>query len=156
MKDKISCGIAGDLTIASIEFLRKTHSIRDVILHEMPLWFMRRVCAVNGGYGRVRAESEMYRLCEGAQLWDHWGKSMTYGGQSAMVSEPYADMDKAIEWAEAIATTLGILVTVYPESSMKSWWFPGETMRIEFYECIDAPMPLGVQTLEQLRIEHRR
>ena len=60
---------------------------------------------------------------------DHDGQG-DWGGKPAYISEPYgltADKVKEIEW---LANSLGCEYCITPNS----WWYPGSTWRIVFFE----------------------
>jgi hypothetical protein len=139
---------------AEVEFHREVFKIRPVTLHCLPAWFARRVCwAAGTGRGRNAA---VKGLCEldnrlPIRLLDHWGQSVDEQGQTVFVTEPYlsANDPHVHAAAAALACQLGIEFRVLPP--WQSWWFPGQTIRLEFRECPHDPICAGCLTREQLR-----
>jgi hypothetical protein len=60
---------------------------------------------------------------------DHWG-SIRVGERVCFVSEPYAILPSDVLTIHAVAECLGISYDV----SGNSYWRPGDTLRITFYE----------------------
>jgi hypothetical protein len=60
---------------------------------------------------------------------DHWG-STNHRGRTAFVTEPYNGTPDVLEAAARFAERLGIKWHV----CANSWWYPGWTVRILFYE----------------------
>lgn len=146
-----------DLQTAAREFHRAFFAIRPVVLHEMPTWWSKRVCWATRGWGEHDAFQGMQALAPHGSVWlfDHWGSSVDEAGRSVFVSEPYASIKdpQTLEWAATVALTLGVHVRVLP--AWQSWWYPGETIRIEFAECPRDPVCQGCKTREQVKAEGR-
>lgn len=115
---------------------RATGSI-EVILNKVPTWASRAVRAALRRDGRqtTRGLVVSHFLLNDtrfdARLFDHWGSSMIrvpgYTGPS-LVTEPNANA-RHIQAARDFAKWLGCEV----EIGGASWWYPGSTVRIEFY-----------------------
>jgi hypothetical protein len=127
---------------AWIEAARKATGARPVTLHKVPRWAynaMRAAIAKAPTDKQVHSVFDAEQLLAGAyvpgcasvRLFDHWGTSKIerdgYSGPS-LVTEPYAGRDH-IEGALCFADWLGCEV----EIGMASWWYPNNTVRIEFY-----------------------
>jgi hypothetical protein len=122
--------------VAARELLKPT----PVRLHHVPNWLRLRILAAIRA-GRIpRAPWNRYcgtdgwsvlmhvQSCIGDRFLDHFG-STHYRGRPCFVNEPYLsseDMDKNRRFAEL----LGLHWVV----SSNSWWFPGNTTRIAFWE----------------------
>jgi len=133
--------IRGMLQRAEIEFNRNILGCRPVALDSLPRFWMARVCRYTGGWGRIAATTGMNWLesMQPFRLFDHWGKSTTIDGRMCFVTEPYLSFrnPKVIRCYAALAIALGLDLTVYDED--QSWWYPGHTMRAEFFECNHTP-----------------
>ena len=129
---------------------RERHKITPVTLHKMPVWFKRRVkAAINlGRYSSVSDGLNRLEFCHDRRVFDHWGT----GTDGSMVSEPYdydsADAVKFEQAVKAVADLLGIGYAI--TGPMTSWWFPGRTIRVSFFET-PASKPV-----EQLRFERKK
>ena len=106
-----------------------------VELHKVPNWFRRELlkefgyefsrrgaCVVEHAVACVRGDDLVGWL-------DHWG-STVFRGTSAFVSEPYCLTHKSLGAIATIAERCGCRYQV--ESN--SWWFPGSTIRVLFYQ----------------------
>lgn len=125
---------------------RRATNARSVKLHEAPRWAREAIKArakaegtkaplssTIGGRVWATRDIEHFLLNYGGavRLFDHWGTSELechdYKGPS-LVAEPYGAREH-IEAALRFADWLGCNV----EIGGASWWYPGSTVRIEFY-----------------------
>lgn len=148
--------VSARLQIAEIEFHREILGISPVMLHKMPGWWMRRACYADKGWGRIDAEQSMYVLEQrtgmAMRIIDHWGQSKTRDGHCAFVTEPYLPYwdSRVMSAVQQIAGWLGVHFNIY--DVWESWWYPGHTIRIEFFECPQLPNPcLGCMTMDDMR-----
>lgn len=125
---------------AQIKNDRTRFGIQPVELHQVPTWAKRRLLAVIG----QRSITNVEGLIPGFQrIFDHWGRSLS----DSLVCEPYArNADPGlIEKVRRIADGLGVCYSI--GNPWASWWYPGKTLRIEFFETPDS------KPLDQLRAE---
>ena len=132
--------LRGRLHTAEFDFKRGIYQIREVDLHEMPAFWMRRVCRATRGWGSGDAYTGMQKIERDSpvRIFDHWGMSTTEDGHRCFVTEPYQKFDdpQLIHCVHLIGMKLGLDWKVFPSSC--SWWFPDNTIRIEFFECRHA------------------
>jgi hypothetical protein len=116
-----------------IEAARRLLGPSAVELHKVPNWFRLAYVRAfrlshNGASGWNVIDHLQRHLGRGGWL-DHFGKG-TYRGRPAFISEPYgvdlADIEKIAE----LAAVLGCEYEINPNS----FWFPGATTRIAFYQ----------------------
>jgi len=112
-----------------------------VKLHEIPRWFKTRLAI-------VLPTPAVFILDQVAgvttqRIFDHWGMAP----DDSVVGEPYAKIDdtKIEAKAKVIADALGIRVAI--TNTLTSWWYPGRTIRIAFFEADDS------KSLTQLRAD---
>lgn len=145
------------LQTAEIEFNRQALAIRPVELNDLLSWWTQRVCWATRGWGRSDAFDGMQALESNMpiRLFDHWGSAVDETGQPVFVTEPYQRYDDSNAWgvAAAIAEALGLHFRVLPADC--SWWFPGNTIRIEFAECVHQPTCRRCNSRERMRDESR-
>lgn len=117
---------------------RKRLHIAPVQLHVMPTWAKKRFLAVCGSRSFTNVEFSI----PGPRIFDHWGQSLS----GSLVGEPYYPVDNPELRAKVqqIATGLGVSFSI--GSPWSSWWFPGKTVRVEFFETPDST------PLDQLRV----
>lgn len=139
-----------DLHESEVQFHRGLYKIRPVELHEMPAFWMQRVCWATSGWGYNAAHNGMQALDGEVRLFDHWGKSHMPNGQPSFVTEPY-NHEHIDSIAQGIARRLGLHARRY--SPWQSWWFPGNTQRIEFWECLCTPLCRNCKSRQQVREE---
>src|SRR5258708_6247927 len=132
-----------------IEFNRAILNIRPVLLHDMPKWWMSRVCWASHGWGSYAAQCGIEeieaRFPPGLpRLFDHWGSSMMSLSEgltvSTFVMEPYFYAERRTDFqlaANLMAISAGCHVTMLPPDH--SFWYPNHTVRIEFFECPENP-----------------
>ena len=119
-----------------IENARRATDARPVVLNKIPRWARR---AIQIAY---RAERSTWRYLGGPAmailndgrwrgLFDHWGTSTFPRADGpdvqTLCTEPYAGREE-IEAALRFADWLGCDVQI----GGAAWWYPGETVRIEF------------------------
>ena len=78
------------------------------------------------------------KVCSGewpSRWLDHFGTSKR-GDRKTFVSEPYGISLSAMKSIELFAEKCGLEWNI----SSNSWWNPGETIRIEFWEKKDEPI----------------
>jgi len=143
---------------ARIDFHRRTLGIRPVKLHDLPGWFWRRVCWASDRprlWGRNDAWAALHEIGyqHGISILDHVGSSVDESGRSVFVTEPYSDVDdpRVFHDAARFGYLLGVHFRILPSS--ESWWFPFQTIRIEFAEIPGCNC--GCMTQEQMRAASR-
>lgn len=105
-----------------IQAVRKAWKMKKPEYNVLPRWFtsavgIKSIAIMNGIDSR---------------LVDHWG-TVTKDGQRVAVFEPYesaVSTDKAREIAADLANRFGFKYYV----SLRSYWYPGFTIRVEFYK----------------------
>ena len=115
---------------------RKRLHIVPVAHHSCPPWAQKRLDAVLD-----RRSIHCLDSLPGPRIVDHWGESPS----GSLVCEPYATVSEVADKVQAIAAALGVRYTISP--TLTSWWLPGKTIRIEFYESEDS------RPLDELRTE---
>lgn len=114
--------------------IRDAWRIQEPRLHKCPQWFTRLVrrtirerrlpCQCRIGDIVSLLWSTPYR-----SLFDHCG-TITVGGRKVFVGEPYANLSRASDLAAELAGILGCDWDI----ALRSWWYPGSTIRIYFRE----------------------
>lgn len=120
-----------------IEAARELLKPSPVDLHKVPNWLRRRMLAAFGcHYGNTSGSAVLHhamrQLAEDHWL-DHWGAT-TWGNHPAFVAEPYQLWTRDLQSIEQFADRCGIAWHVTPNS----WWYPGWTLRVLFYERNDS------------------
>ncbi len=114
---------------ARIAAARKLLKSSPVTLWACPRWLRWRIESVEKGTWLPMEYLFGEQLHTTARWLDHWGTSRI-GSRSVFVSEPYDfDLDDAKE-VDVFCKTLGLGWYL----SSNSWWYPGRTIRIVFYE----------------------
>lgn len=144
-----------------IDLQRKARGLREVQLHKMPVWFRKRIVARLGSPW----ECEWLNSREPwSVLIDHWGCSVStpeqnrpwwHGdGQSVLVVEPYRPYKSdTFGIAGLMAEFFGVHFRVLPKS--ESWWFPDNTVRIEFEECRHEGACCKTCSIHELKLRRR-
>lgn len=123
---------------AWIDHARKATEAREVALHKCPKWARKAIRNAIPDAGHVLDVSGgVPSSFDGVHLFDHWGTSRIerhgYTGPT-LVTEPYGYREH-VEAALRFADLIGCNV----EIGRASWWFPGSTVRIEFYPKDTTP-----------------
>ena len=126
----------GEQQQREFDVIRSAWRIQEPRLHKCPQWFTRLVrrairerrlsCGCRIGDIVTVIWSTPYR-----SLFDHCG-TITVAGHKVFVGEPYADIDTARHQAAELAGILGCDFDI----SLRSWWYPGATIRIYFREQV--------------------
>jgi len=128
---------------------REKNNITPVKLHKMPGWFRWRLKAVTGPYPRGLFDHTELSMLDyrfgGDRVFDHWGT----GIDGSMISEPYEySINETFEQnVKDIAGVLGVQYSFTGPDT--SWWYPGRTHRVTFFETPES------RTLTQLRKERK-
>ena len=129
---------------------RERHKITPVNLHKMPTWFRRRMRAA------IRTH-RYWTPCDGLRslgvefgcgrhVFDHWGT----GVDGSFISEPY-DKIGDVKFEQAVKDISDVLGIEYAITGpMTSWWFPGRTIRVSFFETLKS------KPIEQIRFERKK
>lgn len=111
--------------------IRELLGTKEPKLHKIPRWLLRRIVK---NYEWIKtqdqAKQEIHRVC--TWFLDHFGE-LKEDGRTLFVVEPYGPSKEQLKSAEDFAEKLGIKWYTTPES----WWYPGRTYRIAFYEPND-------------------
>lgn len=123
---------------AQIAADRERLKIQPVTLHKMPPWAKKRLLIAAGNQPLCDAEY----LIPGPRVFDHFGCSPS----GSLVGEPYCPPDdpSLLVKVRKIAGALGVSWSI--GNPWSSWWFPGLTTRVEFFETANS------EPIEQLRI----
>jgi len=112
-----------------IENARRATRARPVVLNKFPRWArlsIQRAYRGKGSPPRHFLDMTLVNDDRWRGLFDHWGTSR-WGDERTLCTEPYAGRQH-IEMALRFADWLGCDVDI----GGASWWFPGNTVRIEF------------------------
>jgi hypothetical protein len=135
-----------------IRAARKLLQPSPVRLHHVPQWLIRRIRERLGKPQRLHPGGPDYLHYavsvmgerDRASWLDHWGSTATPAGRPAFVSEPYLRPDM-VQQAEAFAKTLGLEFAI----SANSEWYPGNTIRLMFWESDDDQQAVPVARIAQ-------
>lgn len=130
-----------------IRAARKALKPPRVTLNKFPRWLQRRcqvylkslrqrrdICAVNILVDVASYIAADMGLDVSSPWMDHWGTFVHQDGKKRFVSEPYNCDSATLALCETIAKRLQI--GFYASSN--SWWYPGYTMSLVFYELTSA------------------
>ena len=115
-----------------IQAARKLLKPGAIKLWGAPVWFKKAYRKSFGGCKRTEYGDVVTRLANnhGFAWLDHFGESVWYSGEKIFVSEPYQITNKDHSQISELARELDCEYRI----SSNSWWYPGHTIRIEFYE----------------------
>jgi len=136
---------------AELQQQRLIHAARKLLwpspvrLHHVPQWLVRRIRERVGKPQRLHPGGPDYLHYavsatggrDGAYWLDHWGSTTTPAGRPAFVSEPYL-RPAMVQRAEAFAKMLGLEFVM----SANSEWYPGNTIRLMFWEPDDDQLAI--------------
>lgn len=114
-----------------IRVVREAWQMDQPKLHTAPRWLakaLRKAVRDRRLDPGCSTASGLWNSPRYGSLFDHWG-TVTRSGRKIFVTEPYAGLC-AKPLAAELAEILGCEFWV----SIRSWWYPGATIRIEFSE----------------------